>query len=451
MSKLVDHNFLSSRLSDLTGSDNWYAAYSGGLDSTVLLHMLQRWVAEHAPAPTLRALHVNHALQDAAPAWEAHCTQVCERLQIPLDTVRVTVKSGGHGLEAAARAARYRVFEDQLGRGDVVFLAHQLDDQVETFFLRLMRGAGVQGLAAMPQRRALGSGWVVRPLLDLTRGELEDYARRHQLACIEDPSNDDNRLDRNYLRNKVLPLLASRWPAYRQTVFRASEHIASAAQALEQAVPLPATRFSLMGDPGISLDLLLDSGGAGAAAVLRRWLRSGGYPVPDQAPLTEFLRQLREADNSAAPRLQTGAYALQRYRDAVYLLPPELERLPECMDLRPGASLDLPGVGRVGLEPGEGEGLWLAPDDSPQLRWRAGGESFRPAGRRHSTRLKKLLQEQGVPPWWRDRVPLLYLEGELQVVGGRWPCHDSRYGSCGRAGERCYHFTWEATIRGGYD
>jgi len=447
MSQVFDYLLLTPELTDLRGAANWYVGFSGGVDSTVLLHLMHRWVQENPGVPPLTALHINHALQDAASDWERRCATVCEQLQIPFTAVRVAVERGGGGPESAARSARYRVFEDRLGAGDVLFLAHHRDDQVETFFLRLMRGAGVRGLAAIPRRRVLGLGRVVRPLLELPRSALEDYARRHQLPRIEDPSNRDNRLDRNFLRNEVLPLLASRWPGYRQTVSRASQHMASAAQALEQSTPAPDTRYSTIGDPGIDAGLLRRSG---AATILRDWLRSGGYPMPGQVPLAEFLRQLRDAGDSGAPRLQTGLYTLQLYRDTVYLLPSEAVELPDSVTLSPGAKLELPGVGRIELEPSANEGLWFAPHETPVVRWRSGGESLRPVCRHNSTSLKKLLQEEGVPPWWRDRLPLLYLGEELLAVGDRWPCYSSRYGG-GRAGQCCYRFTWSATTRGGFD
>ena len=166
---------------------------------------------------------------------------VCRSLQLQLNTCAVDVRADGSG-EAAARTARYRAFQEQLPTGAVLFLGHHLDDQVETFFLRLLRGAGVEGLAAMPRRRTLGEGLLVRPLLDCGRSEIEHYAARHGLEYVEDPSNSNTVMDRNFLRAKLLPLLASRWPSYRQTVARASAHMAAAASVLDRSTGCPGNR-----------------------------------------------------------------------------------------------------------------------------------------------------------------------------------------------------------------
>ncbi len=253
-------------------------------------------------------------MQSAADDWQRHCAHMCGSLQLSLTTCTVAVRPQASG-EAAARAARYRAFEEQLPPGAVLFLGHHLDDQVETFFLRLLRGAGVEGLAAMPRRRTLGEGLLVRPLLDYGRSEIEHYAARHGLAYVEDPSNSNTAVDRNFLRAELLPLLASRWPGYRQTVARASGHMAAAASVLADQLGVPDTVHSAMGDPGLLVSRLLTGPGDVAATRLRAWLRARGRQAPDQAALAEFLRQLRVATSDASPMLACGAYTLQRYRD----------------------------------------------------------------------------------------------------------------------------------------
>ena len=218
---LLDYTALDDPLRELQGAPGWYVGFSGGVDSTVLLHLMQCWCQANPDSPPLSAVHINHRMQSAASEWQLHCEWVCKFLQVPIISRAVDVQSQGRGSEAAARAARYRVFEEQLGRGEILFLAHHLDDQVETFFLRLLRGAGVHGLAAIPDRRPLGEGELVRPLLHTARSELENYAQHHGLECVADPSNSDSAMDRNFLRNELLPRVASRWPGYRHTVVRA--------------------------------------------------------------------------------------------------------------------------------------------------------------------------------------------------------------------------------------
>lgn len=451
MSQVIDHSILNETLAGLCGAGHWYVGFSGGVDSTVLLHLLQVWRKANEGAPPLTAIHINHNLQEQARVWENHCAWICQFLHAPLHIESVELEAGSRGLESAARDARYAVFESQLEEDDVLFLGHHLDDQVETFFLRLMRGSGVRGLAAMPAQRVLGAGLLARPLLGQSREQLENYADRHGLKCIEDPSNDDSTLDRNYLRHEVLPLLARRWPGYRQTVNRASEHMAGAAQTLETGLEVPETAFSPVGDPGFFASRLEGLPEESAALLVRQWLRGAAFQAPDQLALSEFLRQLREAKAGSSPRLQTSDYILQRYLDRIYLFLPGGDEVADGPVLQPGDSCEVEGVGTISLKPAEGEGIWLAAEDELELRWRSGGERCRPVGRDRSTSLKKLLQERHIPPWWRNRVPLLYLGEELLAVGDLWPCRSSRYGDGGRAGEGCYELCWDPIIPAGFD
>lgn len=440
---MLDYADLDSQLSELLTAPGWYVGFSGGVDSTVLLYLLHRWCAANPGSPTLRALHINHGLQAAAGSWQRHCEGVCRSLQLQLNTATVDVRADGSG-EAAARTARYRAFAQQLPPGAVVFLGHHLDDQIETFFLRLLRGAGVEGLAAMPRRRALGEGQLVRPLLDVGRSEIEDYAARHGLPYVEDPSNHHTAVDRNFLRAELLPLLASRWPGYRRTVARASAHMAAAASVLTDQLGVPETVHSAMGDPGLLLSELPEGPEGVAAIRLRVWLRTQGCQAPDQAALAEFLRQLRVATGDANPMLECGSYALRRYRDGIYLVPDFGVPPPaQSLELLPGASRAVPGVGIVSLQRAAGEGLWLSPGEQLAISWRQGGERCRLPGRIGSRSLKMLLQERGVPPWWRDRMPLLHLGSELLAVAALAHCESSRWRTVAKEGEQLWNLRWE--------
>jgi tRNA(Ile)-lysidine synthase len=423
---LQDSTDLTPVLEPCCDASHWYVGFSGGLDSTALLHLLMQWCANNASAPALTAIHVNHGMQASASDWQSHCVQICAEWQVPLITRKVEVAEVASP-EAAARKARYDAFEAVLEPGSVLFLGHHLDDQVETFFLRLMRGAGVQGLAAMPVKRALGEGRLVRPLLQVSRDELETYVASAELSYIEDPSNADTAIDRNFMRQEVLPLLASRWPAYRATVTRASGHMASAAAALAQAQPEPPTLYSKMGDPGMALEHLAQGQGNSGALRLRSWLLSLGLQAPDTAALDELLRQLHGASEDAAPKLSSASYALQRYREALYLLPDLQCAAPAVfINLGCGESAFIPGVGTVSLEQTKGAGLQLSADDVLRVSWRSGGEECRLMHREGSSSLKKLLQGWGIPPWWRDRVPLLYLDDELLAIADLALCQSSR-------------------------
>lgn len=440
---MLNHTDLASQLTGSLAAPHWYVGFSGGIDSTVLLHLLHQWCAANPGSPTLGAIHINHGLQSAADDWQRHCEEVCRSLSVPLITRVVDVQAAGSG-EAAARAVRYEAFVGQLQPGAVLFLGHHLDDQVETFFLRLLRGAGVEGLAAMPRCRTLGAGHLVRPLLDYTRSELERYAAHHNLTYVEDPSNKDTELDRNFLRADLLPLLASRWPAYRQSVARASGHMAAVSRILEDEFGIPDTLLSVMGDPGLPLPALTDGSAEIAATRLRAWLRLVGYQSPDHAAVQEFLRQLREAAVDGKPRLVSGTYSLQRYRDGVYLLPEFFAAAPSGkLVLERGERLEVPGVGAISLQPSSGDGLELVPGERLEIHWRQGGERCRLPGRDGSQSLKTLMQDWQVPPWWRDRVPLVSLGDELLAVGDLSRCESSRWRQQAGDGELLWDIRWE--------
>lgn len=439
---MLHHTDFDTPLNALRSASHWYVAYSGGVDSSVLLHLLRDWRDANPGAPDISAIHINHGLQAAADDWQRHCAAQCRALRVAFipHAVQVGQRSSQ---EAAAREARYRVFEEQLPPGAVLFMGHHLDDQVETFFLRLLRGAGVEGLAAMPRQRPLGAGQLVRPLLEYQRDEIERYAACHGLSFITDPSNSDSTLDRNFLRAQLLPLLATRWPAYRQSVTRAIGHMAAAADMVATEVGVVETIHNAMGDPGIALEVLVTSAPEMAAAQLRAWARAHGCQPPDYTVLAEFLRQLR-ASSTGAPRLHCGSYVLQRYRDGVYLLPQAAApAASEVFELALGECLEVAGVGVVSLQSAAADGLCLAPGERLLVGWRQRGESCRLPGRSGSRSLKDLMQEWGVPPWWRDRVPLLSLEGELLAIGDLACCESSRFRAAARDGEQLWRPVWE--------
>lgn len=440
---LLSHADLDTELNALLTASGWYVGLSGGIDSTVLLHLLHQWRAAHHAAPLLQAIHVNHGLQLAAAQWQRHCEALCAALNVPLASSNVEVRAAG-SVEAEAREARYAVFEASLPSGAVLFTGHHLDDQVETFFLRLLRGAGVEGLAGMPPRRRLGKGVLVRPLLDVPRSEIERYAAHHGLAYVEDPSNANTAMDRNFLRAQVLPLVASRWPGYRQSVSRTGRHMAAAARIMADELGVPQTVYSVMGDLGLSLEPLVTAKEDVAAARLRLWLRAAGYQAPESAQLAEFLRQLRVSAIDTGPRLVSGDCILQRYRDAVYLVPAWDVAAPAApVPLTVGTPQTVPGVGTVSLQPAGADGLVLAPGELLTLHWRRGGERCRLPRRSGSRQLKVLFQEWNLPPWWRDRVPLLYLDEELLAVGDSALCACSRWRAQARAGEQLWTLRWE--------
>lgn len=386
-------------------------ACSGGLDSMTLLACLAG-LHRRQGLPPPRALHVHHGLQADADAWAAFVAEACARLEVPLRSERVRVTATGGGPEADARAARYGCFEAVLGPGEHLLCAQHRDDQVETVFLRLLRGAGPAGLAGMAPRRRLGAGWLTRPLLELQRVQLAAAAAELGLAWIDDPANADSGFDRNHLRHRVLPALAERWPGYRETVARAARNCADQERLLEAPVPAgPLPVAAIAGDP------------AAARTRLRRWLAEAGLAVPSRRRLDELLRQAG-ARADAVPAVAVGAFEVRRFADALHLVPVRRPAPPT----KPRA---VAGPGVLALPHGtlrvvETRGGGVAPGRGPlELRFRGavgGALRARPVGRGGSAPLKRLLQEARVPPWERDRLPLLFAGDALAAVPGLWVC-----------------------------
>ncbi len=402
-------------------------AFSGGLDSTVLLHAL----AQLKPARPLLAIHVHHGLSAYADQWADHCQQVCTQLNVTLHICRVQVAVAGRGLEDAARHARYEAFESLLLTGDVLLLAHHRDDQAETLLLRLMRGAGPKGLAAMAAERPLGMGRLWRPLLDVGRDDLHAYAQRQQLCWIDDDSNSDERLDRNYLRHQVMPLLAARWPEFsRQWMVSAS-----LCRSQEQLT------CELISADLVALDPQIDQAGASIdlarlrvlalarrQLLLRRWCETLGAPTPSRAQLEQIEAQLVAHRQDSEAEVQWSSVRMRCFRQRLYLFCPAPIAADFVYELNVVTKAMLPA--RVRLRDGAwltaeaaDDGLGLAPG-SYSVRYRVGGERCKPAGRSHSQSLKKLLQEHNVAPWLRERIPLLYRGDSIAAVGDLWVCAD---------------------------
>ena len=391
--------------------------YSGGLDSTALLHAAATLAA--GEGVSLRALHVDHGLQPASAEWAEACRQACARLGVALEVRKVDVATTrGAGLEAAARAARYAAIAAALADGERFLAAHHRDDQLETVLIQLFRGAGVAGLAAMPMRARLGRGWLLRPLLEVGRGELANYADRNGLAWTRDPMNESERFDRAYLRHRVLPAIRERWPAAALTAGRSASHLAEASRLLGELAAADAA--ALLDDGRLPIEGLAQLSRDRQVNVLRWWLRQEGLKSPPAARLESGLAELLEARPDAAPSLRWEGGEIRRYRGRLYALAP----LPAPAHLLPGGagtSIDLgTGLGNFSLIAGCGGGLHLPAGVEATLGFRSGGESLRPHPGRPRKRLKDLCQEAGIVPWMRDRLPLVYVDGRLAAVADLW-------------------------------
>jgi len=399
------------------GSSGLCVAFSGGLDSTVLLHLAAGFARENSTG--LRALHVNHGMQAASDEWAKRCGDVCNGLDVPFTTIAVDVDAAGSaGPEAAARDARYAAFAAELNKDECLLLAQHQDDQLETVLLQLMRGAGVRGLAAMPAVADCGTGFLARPLLGERREVLEDYARDAGLSWIDDPSNFDTELDRNYLRHRLLPLLQERWPSAAATVSRSARWCAEADGLLTELAEKDARGF-LLGNT-LALESMKGQSEARRRNLLRYLIAEAGLPMPPEARLNEALRTMLTAAADTAPEVVWPGARLCRYRYRIYALPEEAAP-PQGGMLKPGASLDL-GSGNGVLElAGAADGICLkCPEEGLGVSYRQGGERITPVGSAQSRSLKNLFQEYAVLPWMRERIPLLYAGDELVAVGDLW-------------------------------
>ncbi|MGN6512292.1 MAG: tRNA lysidine(34) synthetase TilS [Lysobacteraceae bacterium] len=391
--------------------------YSGGLDSTVLLHALAATPAVRVRG--LRALHVHHGLHPDADAWAAHCERACAALGVPLAVARVHV--GGRG-EGPARDARHAAFAAHLRAGEVLALAHHRDDQAETFLLRALRCSGVDGLGAMRRWRPFAHAALWRPLLDVPRAALRDYATLHRLRWIEDPSNADTTPDRNFLRHAVLPLLRQRWPHTEAALARSAALQAEAAALLDAEDAALLAVADAGGGHTLDLRVLRAWPAARRARVLRRWLARLGLPPLPAHGLAAVERELLPARADADARFAWAGAELRKWRACLHAdwrRPPLPAGWEAEWDGR--APLALPTGDRLALLPGPSrDDGSIACGFDPPLRAgaRRGGERIRLPGRTHSHALKHVLQEQGVPPWTRERLPLLRdTAGRLLAAG----------------------------------
>jgi tRNA(Ile)-lysidine synthase len=426
--------------------------YSGGLDSHVLLHLLATR-HESWPERTLEAVYVDHGLQTASAAWGTHCARVCHDLGIPFRVLNIDARPApGESPEAAARRARYATLAVELGPDDALLTGHHRDDQAETLLLQLLRGAGPHGLAAMPAAARLGQGWLLRPLLQTDRAALLAYAHEHCLRWIEDASNQDTGFDRNYLRHRVLPLLRERWPAANRSLARSARLCAETAGWLDVEADADLARLASHRAEGLHIPALRELSEPRQRNLLRYWLRQLGLPIPDSRQLSHILHDIPSAGRDRQPCVRWPGGEVRRYRDMLYAMPPlpphDARQTFIWRSTTEGwPPLDLPGVGRLRLRETRGAGLRAEAlaDDLLRVGFRQGGEHFHPAGRSHGQELKKLLQEVGIPPWERDRLPLLYRDQALLAVVGLGVAADH----AAAPGETGWQLVWQSPSAAG--
>lgn len=433
---VADDPLLTSLAAQIEGYRKVLVAYSGGVDSSVLLHLMTALRQRHHIE--VRAAYVNHGLNPLADSWAEHCHQQCQQWRVPFTRLAVTVDAQRGGIEAAAREARYRALHEHLLDNEVLLTAQHLDDQSETFLLALKRGSGPAGLSAMAAATTLGNHPLLRPLLGFSRQRLETYARSHQLSWIEDDSNQNERFDRNFLRRRILPQLTERWPHFPAAVARSAQLCAEQEQLLDELLA-ESLRALCRPDGSLSIDGLAPFSPVRRFALLRRWLAERGAQMPARDQLQRLWDEVAVSRQDADPQLQLNQWQIRRFRQHLYALPLMQSLKERVLTWQPlSGALELPdGAGVLSLA---GDGMRVRQPNAEEqvsIRFSAAGRIHR-VGRAGGRSMKKLWQELGVPPWLRDRTPLVFYNDQLIAALGRFVTLEGQ----AKEGDPDWHITW---------
>ncbi|ENU1225390.1 tRNA lysidine(34) synthetase TilS [Providencia rettgeri] len=408
-------------LNKINGIQKILVGFSGGIDSTVLLHALYLIRQQQLPSLEIRAIHVHHGLNSKANEWEQHCAQLCLQWDIPFICRHVVVDSSQKGIEAAARDARYQAYREELQEGEVLVTAQHLDDQAETFMLALKRGSGPAGLSSMPEVLAFtacsGSTWLLRPLLTTPRIALEAYMQEQKLSWVEDDSNQDDRYDRNFLRLNVMPVLVERWPHFSSAVARSAALCAEQESLLDEL--LKDTLENMMDyRGGLFIDDLKACSSSKRNALIRRWVGLHQLPMPPFNQLERIWQEVALARQDADPICQLGQFEIRRYQGALWVVKRINSLVNQQFEWDFPKVFKLPGsLGILRVMEGEGQIRPPKPDEMVTIRFGLQG-TLNIVGRHRSRSSKKIWQELGVAPWMRERVPLIYYNDQLITAVG---------------------------------
>ncbi|MDC9728113.1 MAG: tRNA lysidine(34) synthetase TilS [Methyloprofundus sp.] len=398
-----------------------FVGYSGGVDSHVLLHLLANSLT---PKKQITAVYVHHGLQDCADDWQLHCAKTADALGVQFLAIQVDgqVKKG-ESPEESARNARYQAFEKLITHNALLLFAQHRQDQVETVLLQLFRGAGLKGLSGMPESIRIGAGCLLRPFLDVSQDEINHYAKQHKLHWVEDPSNQDSAYDRNYLRNEILPLVTERWKSVDKAISRSAEHCAQAQQLLSEQAK--ADMLLLLDKPTLSLDIaaLLLQDKIQQQWIIREWMVYLDLRMPSMKFLECLMSDVLQARVDANPIAQYEGCSFRRYQNRLYVVLNAAKPMPNTemiwQDIQQDMSLTDHSTLRLiasekGIASQHFEGALV------QIKYRAGGEKITLAKRTGRHSLKKLYQEAKIPPWKRENIPLIYIDGKIAAIADLW-------------------------------
>ena len=427
-------------LSEYPDAETCWIAYSGGLDSLVLLHVLA--TIQNEIKPKLVAVHINHGISNDADLWVRHCQDKCANYAVEMQTFSIDLSDkNDKGTEAYAREKRYEVLGNLMSSHDLLLTAHHMDDQVETVLLQLMRGSGPNGLVGMPQAREFSKGILLRPLLDYSREDIRDYALSESLSWVEDESNKSNKYDRNFLRNRIIPELLTRWPGALKTVQRAAKHQAEARCLINEISGNDLEVVCESGYRKLDLSMFNRLSGIRKKNVLRAWIKNNKLETPNARIIEKIIAEVIYANIDRSPCVKWKGGEIRRYREYLYIMKSlpahDVEmtkpwKLEETLELTSGYLKAISGKGN-------GIKKELLSSVTVEIRYRQGGEQIKLSGRRETHDLKKLFQEQGVPPWMRNRIPLIYYENKLIAVADLWL--ESKYAAS--ESEVAWQINWE--------
>jgi tRNA(Ile)-lysidine synthase len=405
---VIKHLLSTECFSRLKECNQLIVGFSGGLDSTALLHVLASY---SQLSPKLIAVHINHGLSPKASLWQTHCEQFCQSLGIEFISHCVQFDRQAN-IEEGARIARYEVFSQMLTDKDALILGHHLDDQAETVLLQLVRGAGIDGLAAMTECASFGLGILIRPFLSHSREQLHHYAMLHQLSFVEDESNQDIRYARNYVRQEIIPLLKNKWPGVAGNLARTALHCQQAKRNLDD---LALQDLPFLSHQSLCIDSLSSFSFARIANILRVWLKKNQVQIPSTQTFHSVIHEVLFARGDANPEVSWGTVCVRRYQNHLYLNHKSNKKLPKYLEWS-HFPLPLEYSGMKIMAKKSPAGLIIPAGVRISLRFREGGEVFIWHGQ--TKHLKKLFQEWGIPPWLRESIPLIYFDETLAVVVG---------------------------------
>ena len=402
----------------LRGAERVWVAFSGGLDSTLLLHAC----VEFLGAEKLGALHLDHQLQEGSDQWLTHCQKEAEKLGVELRYRKLNVINQGEGIESEARRQRYQFFSENIASGELLLLGHHGDDQAETFLYRLFRGSGARGLSGMPQERKLANSNILRPLLAFPKKHLEELAKSAHLTWIEDPSNSDDRFDRNYIRNQVIPVIQDRWPSMQSRILKAANNLTAASKLLDEYAHILAAQCGLRSERlGQSIDIQSFSSFSEETKdlLLSFLLRQQNLLGYDSSCLAKVEALLLSGEDKE-PILSLSGAEIRRYAGRLFimraLLPNSFANY-NC-DWNGKEAIKISGCGHLKFDKAYSGSQLI-------VGFRQGGERCKPLERNKSQSLKKLFQEYNLEPWLRDRTPLLWQGDQLVAVAGLFSCAEA--------------------------